>query len=248
MKDIQFPFYNKDLKNPDVTNSLTVKGNLTLTCPHCKTFIEPQIVFSHAEYYFDYDFGTAYIFSQCPNCNDKLFTIYNITEKFEDYDSNASDLYLNINPIIYPYENVECKLDSIDTLSPAFLKIYQQSLQAENIGLNEICGAGYRKAVEFLIRDYLIYKQPNDKEKIVKYTFADCIKQLEEDIQQLASGANWLGSDYVHYSKHHEEYNLDDLKEFIELLVLKIQSQIKENLAKEKINTMQEKRQQKNKK
>ena len=36
-----------------------------------------------------------------------------------------------------------------------FLTIYNQSLSAEDNNLDQIAGIGYRKALEFLIKDYL---------------------------------------------------------------------------------------------
>lgn len=37
-----------------------------------------------------------------------------------------------------------------------FISIYNQALTAEKNGLTEICGLGYRKSFEFLIKDYLL--------------------------------------------------------------------------------------------
>ncbi|MEK7581127.1 MAG: hypothetical protein AAB512_02470 [Patescibacteria group bacterium] len=47
---------------------------------------------------------------------------------------------------------------SITKVSPKFKTIYNQSKKAEEGGLEEICGLGYRKSLEFLVKDYLISK------------------------------------------------------------------------------------------
>jgi len=46
----------------------------------------------------------------------------------------------------------------VEKYSKNFIVIYNQAFTAEINGLTEICGLGYRKAFEFLIKDYLIKK------------------------------------------------------------------------------------------
>lgn len=53
----------------------------------------------------------------------------------------------------------------IKDLSPNFVKIYHQAEQAENTGLSDICGLGYRKALEFLVKDYAIAFNPTETGK-----------------------------------------------------------------------------------
>src|ERR1043166_3097052 len=45
-----------------------------------------------------------------------------------------------------------------------FIKTYLQSLVAESNGLDEIAGMGYRKAIEYLVKDWAIQNKPEDKE------------------------------------------------------------------------------------
>ena len=44
--------------------------------------------------------------------------------------------------------------EEIEKISPAFVNIYNQAYAAEQLQLDEISGVGYRKALEFLIKDY----------------------------------------------------------------------------------------------
>ena len=46
-----------------------------------------------------------------------------------------------------------------------FADIYFESLKAEKLGLSEIAGMGFRKAVEFLVKDWAIHLKPSDREK-----------------------------------------------------------------------------------
>ena len=45
-------------------------------------------------------------------------------------------------------------------ISPNFADIFCQANVAEEQGLNQICGVGYRKALEFLIKDFCISNAP----------------------------------------------------------------------------------------
>ena len=48
-----------------------------------------------------------------------------------------------------------------------FIKTYLQSLNAEKTGLDEIAGMGYRKSIEFLVKDWAIQINPEKKDHIL---------------------------------------------------------------------------------
>ena len=61
-------------------------------------------------------------------------------------------------------------------------------------------GIGYRKALEFLVKDYLIQIQEEDSETIKRLELGKCINKMsDEKIQILAKGATWLGNDETLY-------------------------------------------------
>ncbi len=47
----------------------------------------------------------------------------------------------------------------IRSVSKNFAELYTQAFLADEYNLKNICGAGYRKALEFLIKDYIIHKK-----------------------------------------------------------------------------------------
>jgi len=53
----------------------------------------------------------------------------------------------------------------ITDVSPSFADIYNQANAAECYGLDQIAGMGYRKSLEFLIKDYLISKTDDEDKK-----------------------------------------------------------------------------------
>jgi hypothetical protein len=107
----------------------------------------------------------------------------------------------------------------IKTLSPSFVTIYEQAEIAERRNLLEICGAGYRRAIEFLIKDHSIATNPERKADIEKMPLGHCIKEFVTDlkVKSVASRAVWLGNDETHYVRKWEGKNLEDLKSLIRL-------------------------------
>ena len=97
--------------------------------------------------------------------------------------------------------------------------IYNQAFSAEQYNLTEICGVGYRKALEFLIKDYLIINNPDETEKIQKKLLGSCISEYIDNtrLKSVAKRAVWLGNDETHYIRKWETKDLQDLKKLIEL-------------------------------
>lgn len=111
--------------------------------------------------------------------------------------------------------------DEIKAISKMFCTIYNESKEAEQRGLQNICGAGYRKALEFLIKDYLIGNRKADEESIKKASLGTCIKNYvdEANIKACAERAAWLGNDETHFYRIWKDKELNDLKNLIDLTV-----------------------------
>ena len=105
------------------------------------------------------------------------------------------------------------------TLSPSFVRIFTQAQAAEDHGLDEIAGPGYRKALEFLIKDYAISIAPNPEavEEIKRLRLQPVIaKYLSGDkLPVVSTRAAWLGNDEVHYERRWVGKDLADLKRLI---------------------------------
>lgn len=107
----------------------------------------------------------------------------------------------------------------ITNLSPNFVDIYNQAAKAESLNLNHIAGIGFRKALEFIIKDYLISKNPDKEEKIKKKFLGNCIKEDIQNInlKEIAERATWLGNDETHYVRQWENKDINDLKVLINI-------------------------------
>jgi len=176
----------------------------------------------------------------CPYCHktiEAVYTGYNFSSLLleisfkcpsEECLSLFIGRYIKCGPKNYNF--VGCNIEnlikrefsnSINSISPSFIKIYNEAYFAEQYKLIEICGVGYRKAIEFLIKDYLIVKNPMDEDNIKKKFLGNCIKEdiINRNIKKAAERAVWLGNDETHYVKTWESKNIQDLKKLIEITI-----------------------------
>ena len=113
-------------------------------------------------------------------------------------------------------------------MNPFFTRIYNQALAVEGIGYDQLCGVGYRKALEFLIKDYCISKNPDRSDEIKKKFLGTCIDSFVTDpnTKSCAKRATWLGNDETHYNREWTALGVQDLKTLIQLTLYWISSEI----------------------
>ena len=90
-----------------------------------------------------------------------------------------------------------------------------------------VAGPGYRKALEFLIKDYIISqfteedagKRAAHKTAVERQQLASCISEYikSDQIKEISRRAAWLGNDETHYVRKWEGKVLQDLKKLISL-------------------------------
>jgi len=116
----------------------------------------------------------------------------------------------------------------VEEISPSFKKIYEQACAAEASQLDEISGVGFRKALEFLIKDYCIHKNPESEEKIKSAFLGVVIGEYVEDtnLKACAQRAAWLGNDETHYVRKWEDKDITDLKTLINLSCVWVRSNV----------------------
>lgn len=120
---------------------------------------------------------------------------------------------------IYPENKVFS--DKISALSPTFHIIYNQANAAESYSLDEIAGMGYRKSIEFLVKDFCIFLNPDKQTDIENMLLGKCIETYitDDKIKNLARASSWVGNDETHYVRKHQDKNIQDLKNFIHTLL-----------------------------
>jgi hypothetical protein len=194
--------------------------DLPTKCPHCHKSMVPMALFG-----FHTDSGSRKfpleVFMNCPaaDCKQSFIAYYHrLNEKRYYYGDQTS---------IGSFSKPEFS-ETINNISEDFILIFSEAHIAEELNLLEICGVGYRKAIEFLIKDYLIRKNPKNEEKIKKEQLGPCINKFieNEKIKMVSKRAVWLGNDETHYVRKWENKDLKDLKSLISLVIYWIEMEV----------------------
>lgn len=168
------------------------------------------------------DEGVAAAIYFCNHCEEFFFVTYSNNEILAYYPETVQPVQLS---------------EHIHQLSPNFCDVYAQSCKAEQEHLDLIAGMGYRRALEFLCKDYAVSLHPDEYEQILAMPLAQCIKKYIDKrvISQLAERVAWLGNDHAHYISKHPDKDLNDLKKILEMVIKWIDLEIASQLAIEQI-------------
>ena len=199
-------------------------------CPICNKEISPKFIhgsFTHSAKSMNVidivENSLVNVLYECPSCHNGIVVKYKPAFEIAKYSFGPGISKWNTFTIesIYPTPTASFPFDKIiSKVSPKFEKIFTQSLQAKLDGKDELVGIGYRKSIEFLIKDYLIHINHEKTDKIPNMGLADCIKLIDSTkIQNLAKASTWLGNDETHYSKKHTDKDIEDLERFLNALV-----------------------------
>jgi hypothetical protein len=204
------------LHSIDTDHGERILKRLPTECPYCHKGITPTALYGHVIE----DKADVQVLLHCPReeCQESFIGY------FQDAGLSRECHYLDLTSFGKP--KTEDFSDIINELSPSFVIIYNESAIAEQATLHEICGVGYRKALEFLIKDYAIKNFPENRDEIIKQTLADTIIKFINDtkVKLTAQRASWLGNDETHYIRKWEGKTLADLKILINLTVRWIES------------------------
>ena len=188
------------------------------TCPYCHHAITPDYIAGLTRPVIGDALSSADITFQCPACR-RLFVA--------SYRKADATMVLKSVPAKFVFvgiANAQTQLQSFETgilaLSPSFGEIYHQAQSAEQNGLDQIAGLGYRKALEFLVKDYLIRENPGDADNIKQTFLGQCITRLKDErIRAAVERAVWLGNDEAHYIRRWQDMDVTDLKRIIGLVL-----------------------------
>jgi hypothetical protein len=162
--------------------------------------------------------GGARIFCRCPDlkCQETFIAYYD--KKGGPISNQIYWEYRFVRPVTSLNQNFD---EPIPNMSESFCAIYNEAKSAEELGLLQICGVGYRKSIEFLIKDYLISNNKADAKTIKATPLGACIANYVSDanIKAVAARATWLGNDETHYERKWIGKDLGDLKRMIDLVV-----------------------------
>ncbi|MDE3285553.1 hypothetical protein [Lacticaseibacillus paracasei] len=177
--------------------------------------------------------GTYYLVQKCPFCESVLTNLFSIRPDSRDR-TRISEYG---RPAVQTPKIKEADFpQQISDISPRFVSVYTQSFKAERIGLTELAGMGYRKALEMLVKDYAIHKFPNLGTKIAKESLQDALTQIDtNEIKVLAQVAIKIGNDETHYYRKHD-WDISELKGYIESINVFILSDLNTIQAKVRLD------------
>ena len=135
------------------------------SCPVCHHGIEPikrQLAHFHAEQ------KRLEVIFRCPR--EKCQSLFIARYSASGYSNTL------VYREAYPFEPVDTDFPGhIQKISPQFCAIANEAQKAEGLGWKLVAGPGYRKALEFLIKDYLCLAQPTDTDRIKHMQLGPCI-------------------------------------------------------------------------
>lgn len=206
----------------DVDSGLNFKLSFQETdeCPICHFSLRPEIKQGYFVRLKDGSSYEAYLVCLCTRCRQMFFIKYSGT----CHNSISSPTLQKLIPVTPSRVSFS---DDLSAISPTFVNTYNQAQFAESQGLTEICGIGYRRALEFLVKDYLIHLSPDEEDTIKAEFLGASIKRINNDrIKVLAERSTWIGNDETHYVRKHEDFDYTDMKRFIIAMVRYIESEL----------------------
>lgn len=197
----------------------SVPRSVDMTCPYCN---RPNAHFTFMHW--DAGHGSMMAFARCSGCNEQArFWVIDPPINDTEQEQEKSRFF------VYPAPSLNETFDEgIENVSPTFVKIYNQALAAERFGLDLLNGIGYRKAIEFLIKDYLYHKLPDKRDEILNKQLWPCIQEYVDDprLQECARMATWLGNNETHYVRKWKDKDINDLKVLLKLTIYWISSEL----------------------
>lgn len=247
MKQIEFPTMNADMYSYITSNysypsfgysmpwreypSTPIKIPHPDTCPCCNKImsddLRPVMAINNInigeEKYEKCKVVSVY---RCASCN-SLFAIWSEHKAIEQDETTLEDLSYTCKILaIFPFEKVTVFTQNITNLSAEFVSVFNQTEIAEAQNLNDICGMGYRKALEFLVDAYIRKNRPAetiDANLPLSKKIRDYIDN--EQIKTLAQKSAWLGNDATHIINKHPDRNIQDIKKFIKAMTTIIEAE-----------------------
>jgi hypothetical protein len=194
---------------------------IDMACPYenChKSLVNARLEWSSSNPNFNF---AAVVCASCERIT-KFFLVDPPKTDNEDDFEKCRLIVVPPQPIVVNFQ------EEVLEVSSDFVKIYKQAAEAEFMKLDSIAGVGYRKALEFLIKDYLIGKYSEKGGKIGKAHLSDCIKDYVDDpnVKITAEKAAWIGNDETHYVRIWQDKDIEDLKILLTLTANWISSEI----------------------
>ena len=148
--------------------------------------------------------------------------------------------------LIIPLPQIDSSLaipKAVEELSNKFVRAYHDAYSSEQMGLSDISGMGYRKALECLVTDYCMKKLNVSKENAENWRLAKLIDQIPDDrIKKVAQASSWIGNDETHYFRQNPDYDIEDLKAWLGVFINYVEMSSRIDEAQELVGHRQSKK------
>ncbi len=176
---------------PNVTPPIRVPCHIDAPCPECnRSLIGEQLKWQRMG-------PLAFARIGCKGCTTNVTFV--IVDPTQPQSMPGKDPLVFQSPASQPAPLLPPRCAQV---SPTAHLIAQQTLVAESLGLSELLGMGYRKALEFLIKDYLIDRQPDAADQIASRPLAQCLESagsMGHQIREMGKRTAWVANDLTHY-------------------------------------------------
>ena len=212
MKQTYLVHYKGQLTEDKPSDLISIEVDEVGVCPCCGIATSPTFLDGFITVHPDIKYNLySYIILYCTNCK----SIYAAR-----YISNRNINNLCLESVFPKTARGISFSENINKLSPKVVSLYNQANEAETRNeIKGLAGIGHRKALEFLIKDYLIKFYHQDTETIKKMELGNCVNKLPEKIQSIAKASIWIGNDETHYFRKNPEYDIEDLRKFIDCFI-----------------------------
>lgn len=197
-----------------ISSSVTRPVTVEDICPVCKKPTNPDLI--NSSYFPLAEDETHLVLTfRCLGCKhfwteEFIATRHLINSYTERYEIEHIKVIPNL-PSDIPIS------DDVEMVSPIGKQIYVQALKAEHEQLDHIAGIGYRKALEFFVKDFSIVTNPDDEGKIIKMSLKQVIEKYikDEDLKTFALASAYIGNDEGRYYRNNPDKDFTDLKNYL---------------------------------
>lgn len=158
------------------------------------------------------------------NCCNKPFNATYIVNQNKRFDANLPGEMTTVHPSsssrVFP--------DIIREQFPRFVELYNQSYYAEDKGYLSLAGAGYRNALEVLVKDFAKNVLNEEHSSIKNKTLCEAIKAYVPGVDPTiaAHGIRLIGNNFTHWEQDVDLMDLETLHAFFEVVLSSITTKL----------------------
>ncbi len=185
-------------------------------CPICHRGIDPRFLAGVVRSSAEMEEADVELVFQCPrrDCARAFIGRYRGL-----YDQGLGDYLMELRGTAPHTPPAAAHPDEVAAVSPRFVSAVAQARAAEAWGLGELAGCGYRRALEFLVRDFCARRSPADVAAIRRKALGHVIEDHVDDpgVRECARRAAWLENDEAHEPRRWQEKDIALLKDLLAL-------------------------------